>query len=192
MSDQKVVLLFAGPQGSGKGTQAHLLREIGNVPIVTMGDLFRELATQPTDLGKRVKAILDAGELVPNDIWREVLDEHLGKIDVSHGAILDGVIRSMANAEAFAEIREKHKLAEPLVINLDVTREVSVERLIKRGRHDDTREAIEHRLAWSEAETRPLVDHYRQEGRVIDIDGNMTIERVHEAIVSALTKRGII
>ena len=192
MSEQKVVLLFTGPQGSGKGTQAHLLKELGNLPIVTMGDLFRELATQPTPLGLRVKAILEAGDLVPIDVWQEVLDTHLAGIDVSRGAILDGVIRSMANAKAFAEIRAKHKLAEPLVINLDVPHDVSVDRLLKRGRHDDTREAIEKRLAWSDAETRPVVDHYRQEGRVLDIDGDAPMERVHESIVASLTERGVL
>jgi adenylate kinase len=193
VGDHKVVLLFTGPSGSGKGTQANLLKkELGNVPIITMGDLFRALAAEPTELGQRVKAILSAGELVPIGVWQDVLDDHLAKTDVSHGAILDGVLRSMENARAFTNIRAKHKLAEPIVINLEVPHDISVERLLKRGRHDDTKEMIEKRLAWSYAETRPVVDHFRREGRVIDINGDDTIEHVHEAIVAALIKRGIL
>lgn len=192
MNSQQHVLIFLGPQGSGKGTQLELLQAIVGWPVIVMGDVFRAEATKATPRGQAVKALIDGGEIVPPKLWEPVLRDYLATFQHSGSILLDGVVRSPEQVSAFDRIRAELNLPEPLIINLQVPREESMTRLLKRHRHDDTREAIERRLQWSAEQTKPVIDHYRQSDRVIDINGNQSVDAVHQEIVHKLTDAGIL
>ncbi|RKX51341.1 MAG: adenylate kinase, partial [Thermotoga sp.] len=100
-------LVFLGPPGAGKGTYAKKLREHVNIPHISTGDMFREAATSGTELGKKVKEIMEKGELVPDDIVNEVVRERLLKDDCKRGFILDGYPRTVPQAEALEKILEE-------------------------------------------------------------------------------------
>ena len=125
-------LVFLGPPGAGKGTYAKKLREHVNIPHISTGDMFREAATSGTELGKKVKEIMEKGELVPDDIVNEVVRERLLKDDCKRGFILDGYPRTVPQAEALEKILEE--LGEKLTaaIFFDVPEDVVVERLTNR------------------------------------------------------------
>lgn len=189
---KQTLLLVLGPQGSGKGTQVSLLKEKLAVPVVTMGEIFRQEMVKPTDRGRQVKEILGPGGLVPAEIWEPVLRDYLADCDLSQGAILDGVVRSMEQVTAFDRIRDELGLSVPFVVNIQVPEEESVKRLLLRGRHDDTESGIRQRLTWSRNETEPVIDHYRSLNRVTDINGNQSIDAVQMELVTKLTDAAVI
>ena len=183
--------LFLGPQGSGKGTQLELLNQRFGLPVVVMGEVLRTEAATGTELGRRIAALIDQGTLVTIDLWEAALEAYLVTIDVSRGLMADGLLRTMEQVNSFERIQAKLGLSNPLVLNIQLPRDVSIDRLLKRGRHDDTREAIESRLAWSESDVLPVIDHYRAMNQVIDLNGDQTIEAVHAEILEKLQDRGV-
>lgn len=185
-----VVLIFAGPQGSGKGTQATLLAKQFQLPLAVAGDLFRSIAKEPTETGKAIHETLSQGKLMTNELWREVTGKYLEQADLSRGIILDGFIRNMNQVESFEEISAQQTLPPVLIIYLALPREQSIERLLKRGRHDDTMEAIERRLEWSKTDSEPAIEYYREKNQVLDINGHQSIDEVHDEIVAKLTNGG--
>ena len=186
-------LLIVGPQGSGKGTQGVRVAEAFGVPQVATGDIFRENVTGGTELGKQVQAIIEAGDLVPDELTSELVRDRLEQPDAANGFLLDGYPRNrnqVGDLDAFLESRGE---ALDAVIELVVPREESIARITQRaeeqGRTDDTEEVIANRLAIYERETAPILEVYRERGIVDEIDGVGTLDEVTERIFAALAKR---
>jgi adenylate kinase len=187
--------LIVGPQGSGKGTQGVLVAEAFGVPSISTGDVFRENISGGTELGRRVQAIVEAGDLVPDELTCELVRDRLEQPDAAGGFLLDGFPRNRAQVDALAEFLDSRGEALDAVIELSVPRDVSIARLSHRaldqGRTDDTEEIIANRLAIYERETAPILDVYRGQGLVEQVDGVGTLDEVTERIFAALESRGL-
>jgi adenylate kinase len=183
-------ILFLGPQGAGKGTQAKRIQSEYGLPHIATGDILREAMANGTELGRLAKPIYDRGELVPDDIIIGVIRNRLSEPDVEAGFVLDGFPRNLAQAEALDDMLDEIGQPLGLVLELRVPREVAIERMLKRatdeGRTDDTPEAIEKRLGIYDRETRPVVDHYAPTGSLIAIHGEKAIDAVWAEIQNAL------
>lgn len=195
MTQTPARLLIIGPQGSGKGTQGARIAELLGIPTVSTGDVFRANVKDGTDLGLKVKAIIDAGDLVPDELTSEIVRDRLSQEDAAHGFLLDGYPRNLAQVghlDAFLDGR-----GEPLtaVFELSVPRDESIARLSRRaaeqGRADDNEESIAKRLSIYESETAPILDVYRERGIVDEIDGVGSLDEITERITAALAARGI-
>jgi adenylate kinase len=183
-------VLILGPQGAGKGTQAKRIASEYGIPHIATGDILRAAIAAETPLGRLVKPIYDAGQLVPDDLIVELIRERLGEPDTEAGFVLDGFPRTMAQAEALdAMLREIDRDLD-VVFELQVPEAVAVDRLLKRaeleGRTDDTPESIATRLALYRSETEPLVEHYRAKGNVVGVHGDRTENAVFSEIQQAL------
>ncbi|MGB4135407.1 MAG: adenylate kinase [Microbacterium sp.] len=188
-------LLIVGPQGSGKGTQGVRIATSFGVPVVSTGDIFRANIKQGTELGQKVTAILDAGDLVPDELTSEIVRDRLSQDDAANGFLLDGYPRNTAQVghlDGFLAGREESLDA---VILLEVPREESIARLrlraTEQGRSDDTEAAIAHRLDIYEHETAPIIEVYAERGIVDRIDGVGSLNQITERIVAALDARGL-
>jgi adenylate kinase len=185
-------ILVLGPQGSGKGTQAKLISKTYGIPHVATGDMIREIKELDTPLGRELKAVYDAGDLVNDDLMVRLISDRLGRGDTIPGVILDGFPRTMQQADSLDELLAKLGRSIDVVLVLQVPdRETLLERMLKRAeeekRSDDTPEAIEHRLETYERETAPLVEHYRaKQANVVGIHANRPIEDVFAEIRDAL------
>lgn len=195
-TSQAARLLIVGPQGSGKGTQGARIADLFGVAAISTGDVFRAAIKEGSDLGQKVKAVIEAGDLVSDELTFEVVRERLQEPDAAHGFLLDGFPRNLAQVkllDAYLAQRD-----EPLtaVIELGVPRAVSIERIAERareqGRSDDTEEVIANRLAIYERETAPILDVYREHGLVETIDGVGSLDTITARIEGALAARGIV
>lgn len=189
-------LLIVGPQGSGKGTQAARIADMLGIPAISTGDLFRAHIAGETELGAKVKSVLDAGELVTDALTFEVVRDRLNQGDTGQGFLLDGFPRNLTQVGLLDEYLAPRDEAIDAVINLDVSRAVSLDRLTRRafeqGRADDTEEVIANRLSIYERETEPILAVYRDRGVVDVIEGVGSLDAVTERIVAALDRRGIV
>lgn len=209
------IILF-GPQGSGKGTQANLLRENYGYQVLGTGDLMRTYASQTDALGKKIKKLINRGQLVPDQIIETILSHEVAKLAQDQPKIFDGYPRNLNQAKFLDSLLAKIGRPPALAVYLELPRSVVFERLAQRYvctdcgtivrhlpgilrqlvcpqcgtpvqmRKDDQPEIIETRLNLFFSQTFPLVDHYRQLGRLKKINGQATIEEVHTAIVTTL------
>ncbi len=186
------VLVFLGPPGSGKGTQSEILREKYGFVHIATGDIFRWHIKHGTELGKRIREYLERGELVPDDITISVVEQKIRESLNPRGFIFDGFPRTIKQAEKLDEMLGKLGLKVDLVIYLNVSREEATRRLLARGRHDDKPETIKRRFDEYEEKTKKIREYYEEKGLLVEIDGEKTIEEVHESIVALLRARGII
>lgn len=171
-------ILILGPQGSGKTTQGELLAKKLGVPLIVAGVIARSFMAEDSDEGRRAKEILNAGHLLPDTmiaprIMREI-EKH------PEGFILDGFPRNENQLKGYSPDFDK-------VLYISVPEETSLERLIKRGRHDDSEQIIKERLQVYHRETGPILEHYRQQGKVIEINGDRLVEEVSLEIEKALS-----
>lgn len=189
-------LLIIGPQGSGKGTQGARVAEAFRIPAISTGDVFRANVKKGTPLGQQVQAIIEAGDLVPDELTGAIVRDRLAQDDAAGGFLLDGYPRNIGQVgdlDAFLDERD-----EPLtgVIELSVPREESIRRIALRaaeqGRSDDNDESIAKRLSIYESETAPILDVYRERGVAFEVDGVGTLDEVFERIITALAARGIV
>ena len=186
-------LLVLGPQGSGKGTQAkHIASDYG-VPHVSTGDMFRAL-DESTELGRKVKAIMDDGVLVPDDVTIAMIRDRLAQPDAQEGFVLDGFPRNLAQAEALDEMLGEIGRGLDAILFFDVPDEVGKERALKRaeleGRADDTPDVIAKRLEIYHSETEPIVEYYRATGKLVPLHADRSIDDVWDEISSALQQLG--
>jgi adenylate kinase len=184
--------LVLGPQGSGKGTQAKLISKTYGIPHIATGDMIREMKEVPDELGRRLKAIYDRGDLVDDELMIELIKSRLGRGDTIPGFVLDGFPRTMPQAEALDEVLRELGRELDLVLEFQVSdRDVLIERMVKRAaeenRSDDTQEAIRRRLDLYDRETAPLVEYYRStRGNVVGIHADRPVEEVFTEIRHAL------
>jgi adenylate kinase len=188
-------MLIVGPPGAGKGTQASRITTTYGVPDISTGDIFRANIKNQTELGKQVKAIVDAGDYVPDSLTNQLVADRLGEEDARNGFLLDGYPRTLAQVDYLDELLAGKGQKLDAVIQLTADQEEIVQRLSKRaleqGRADDSEEAIRHRQEVYLRETSPLIDVYRERGLLVPVDGLGGIDEVAERIATALAERGI-
>lgn len=183
-------LVLLGAPGAGKGTQAARLMESLGVPHVSTGDMLRAAVAAKTEIGVKAKAIMDAGQLVSDEIVIGIAKDRLQEPDARNGFILDGFPRTQAQAEALDEMLTE--LSSPLSCCLAITVNVDevVQRLLKRseleGRADDTEETIRERMKVYEDQTAPLLTYYRKRDLLREIDGMGDVDEVTARIREAL------
>lgn len=205
-------IVFIGPQGSGKGTQAAKLSVLLGVPHVSTGDLFRAAVQNKTETGVKVEELLAKGELVPDELTNAVLAEAFEIQNLNEGYILDGYPRTVAQAEHLDTLSQPEK-----VVVLELDDEESVARISGRRicskckemfhvtyaqpeqegvcdkcggqliqRDDDTEDAVRERLSLYHQETEPIIDFYNDKGIVLRVDGRPSIDEVHASIKEQL------
>lgn len=189
-------LLIVGPQGSGKGTQGVRIAEAFGIPAISTGDVFRAAVAEGSELGLQVKAIIEAGDLVSDELTSAVVRDRLAQADAAEGFLLDGYPRNMAQVMHLDEFLEGRDESLDAVIELAVPRDESIARIAGRaaaqGRSDDTEEVIANRLAIYERETAPILEVYRTRGIVDDIDGVGSLDEITDRIIAALEARGLV
>ncbi|MDB9525870.1 adenylate kinase [Oscillatoria sp. CS-180] len=183
-------LIFLGPPGAGKGTQAKKLSGACQVPHISTGDIFRTAVAQETDLGIKAKAYLETGELVPDALTLGLVRERLTAADTSNGWLLDGFPRNVAQASFLDTLLQELEQPFECVVNMEVPDEVVIARLVQRGkeegRSDDTESTIRNRLKVYREETEPLIDFYRNRQQLVSVDGNKPVEEVTEELIKVV------
>lgn len=189
-SPANINVLFFGPQGVGKGTQAAIVAPRLRLAHVSTGDLFRRNIAEQTPLGQRVGPMLEAGSLVPDDLTIAMLDDHLVRLRETQpelrGVIFDGFPRTVpqvASLDTFLGTRGEKVDA---VVYIDAPRPILVERIFSRGRVDDTREGAEERLRLYEEKTQPLLSLFEERGIIRRVNGDQAVEAVTDEILAAL------
>jgi adenylate kinase len=177
-----------GPPGAGKGTQAVRIAARLGIPTISTGQIFRSNINRGTALGVKVKRIIDAGDYVPDDVTEAIVAERLAEPDCAGGFLLDGFPRTMHQVDALDRILDGSGLNA--VISLEADTEPLVARMLKRAeienRPDDNETTIRHRMEVYADETEPLLNHYREAGLIVGVDGNGTVDQVTDRIAAAL------
>lgn len=171
-------LIFLGPPGAGKGTQAQTLAHHKNIPHISTGDMLRGAMRERSPLGIKAQSYVDRGELVPDQLIQDMAEERLSQSDTNLGWILDGFPRTVSQAQFLDELLQKMGSNGVQVINLEVPDEVLIERLLGRGRPDDTQEVIRRRLEVYRLQTAPLIDFYRDRQQLLSVNGNQSLAEV--------------
>jgi adenylate kinase len=212
-------MIFLGPPGAGKGTQAKLVAKRYGVPHLSTGDMFRDHVSRGTELGRRARPIMESGGLVPDEIVLAMVEERIAQPDCARGFIFDGFPRTLGQAERLDQILARAGLGRPLVVHFVVPAEFLLRRLTGRrtckicgeiynmyehppkvpgrcdvdggeliGRPDDREEVVRERLAAYDRQTRPLVEYYRRQGVLRDLDGSVPADRVAESLEKILER----
>ena len=191
-------LIFLGPPGAGKGSQAKRLTDKYGIPQLSTGDMLRAAVSAGTEIGKRAKAVMDAGGLVSDDIVNQIVSERIEAPDCAKGFILDGYPRTVPQAKALAENMRNKNLALDAVIELKVDEEALIRRIENRVaetiaaggtvRSDDNPEAFRKRLTEYREKTAPLSNYYSEQGELVTLDGMADVDAVTEAIENVLEK----
>ncbi|MEY3331719.1 MAG: hypothetical protein RLZZ176_19 [Cyanobacteriota bacterium] len=171
-------LIFLGPPGAGKGTQAKNLAEFLHIPHISTGDILRQAIQDQTNLGMQAQSFMDKGELVPDKLVEDMVEERLKQPDAQTGWILDGFPRKVTQAKFLGELLINLREGGEKVINLDAPDAVVINRLLGRGRKDDTEEVIRRRLEIYRDETAPLINYYSDRQQLLTVNGNQSQEEV--------------
>lgn len=202
-------LVLIGPQGSGKGTQANIISKEFKIPHISTGDLFRENITNDTELGKKVKEIINRGELVPDSIVVQMLKSRLSEKDAKNGFVLDGYPRNLEQIKMLEKITNVDA-----ALLIDVPDKISIRRISSRRqckkcgkvyslelhknikkcecsselyqREDDKEEAVKKRLEQYHEKTKPVIDYYKKQEILLEIDGDQSVDKVSRDIISGL------
>jgi len=191
-------IVFLGPPGGGKGTQAKLLAERLKIPAISTGDMLRAALREGTPLGLQAKAVMEAGELVSDDLMIGLIRERISQPDARQGFLLDGFPRTVEQAVALDSLLKGNEKRLSTVVNLSVPEAVLIDRLEGRSgqenRSDDRRETILERLRVYRQKTEPLIEFYRRRGLLTDVDGvgevSEIADRISRAVVPAVAAQG--
>lgn len=187
LGTMKNIVIFGAP-GAGKGTQSDFIVEKYNLTHISTGDLLRKEIADKTPLGLRIKSIMDAGQLVSDDIVVEMIDNAIARD--TKGILFDGFPRTVAQAETLDRLLAKHGRTLTCMIRLDVPREELIRRMLERakvsGRSDDNEETIKNRLVEYENKTLPVASYYEKQGKEVAINGLGDIQRISQDIASAI------
>jgi adenylate kinase len=189
--DLNIVML--GPPGVGKGTQAERTAAALQIPHVSSGDLLRELIATHSPLASRVRPYLDRGEYVPDELVVEVILDRLTQPDAQRGFILDGFPRTVTQAQLLDRWLVDRGRAIDIVIDLAAPADVLIDRIIGRSavehRSDDRPAVFRTRLERYVQKTQPVIDYYKAQGKLVEVDGTGSIEQVTEGVTVALKSR---
>ena len=183
-------LILMGPPGAGKGTQAAVVADHFGIPAISTGDIFRANAYKGTELGRKAKEYMDAGEYVPDDLTNLMVRNRIDEPDAEPGFLLDGYPRTLAQVDELEGMIRftGHQLDAVVVLTVDP--EELVQRLLQRalteGRADDTEDVIRRRQEVYTEQTEPLIGVYRDRGVLIEVDGMGEVDEVSERIFKAL------
>ena len=183
-------IILLGPPGAGKGTQAKFLEDAHGIVQLSTGDMLRAAADSGSELGQQAKAVMDAGNLMPDDIMIQIISERIGQPDCVNGFILDGFPRTTAQAEALENMLAEQELSLDFVIEIAVDDEILVDRINARvaqmpeadRRSDDNAETLRKRLGVYHEQTAPILPYYRDRDMLKQVDGMLSIEQVTEQI----------
>ncbi|HEY9579423.1 MAG TPA: adenylate kinase [Rhizorhapis sp.] len=191
-------LIVLGPPGAGKGTQAQRLVERYSIPQLSTGEMLRVAVATGTEIGREAKAIMDRGELVPDDVVTQMVSDRIDQEDYRRGFILDGFPRTVAQAEALTAMLEQKGIKLDAVIDLKVDQAALIARMERRVadtlsaggtvRSDDNPDTFARRLDEYRRKTAPLLNYYRRRGELTEIDGMRDMDVVTGDIASVLTK----
>ena len=215
----KRAVVFLGPPGAGKGTQAKEVARLFGVPHLSTGDMFRDHVGRGTALGQQAKPIMERGELVPDEIVLGMVEERISLLDCANGFVFDGFPRTLPQAEKLGELLRALDFGRPLVLHFVVDSSRLLRRLTGRRtcsvggeiyniydrppkvpgrcdndggeliqRPDDHEEVIRERLAAYEQQTKPLVDYYRRQGVLEEVDGSPDVEAVTRLVLGILER----
>ncbi len=186
-------LIFLGPPGAGKGTQAQRIEDAFDVRQLSTGDMLRAAVAAETETGKQAKDIMGRGDLVPDEVVVGIISDRIDEADCANGFILDGFPRNVAQANALDVMLAQKNITLDGVIELAVDPEVLVSRILKRAaesadgpRDDDTEEALQHRLRVYEEQTAPVAEFYASKGILNTLDGMQDIDDVTQQIHAVL------
>jgi adenylate kinase len=191
-----VNIILLGPPGAGKGTQAKIIMENRGMLQLSTGDMLRAAVAAGSDVGKKAKAVMEAGGLVSDDIVIGVVSERLDAPDAKAGVIFDGFPRTTAQAEALDTLLADKGMALDVVIEMEVADDLLVDRIKTRAaetggtRADDNEETLKQRLKVYHAETAPLISYYRDTGKLRTVDGMADIGSVTASIDAVLDSAG--
>jgi adenylate kinase len=192
MSELNMVML--GAPGAGKGTQAVRIAAAHELPHISTGEMLREAIAAETELGSKVKAIVESGALVSDELVVAVIRERLARDDARNGFVLDGFPRTIGQAEALDQLLAELGRALTIVLELELSEDIAVERMLGRageqGRADDTPEVIHHRFEVYRRQTEPLSEYYRGKGILVGVDASPTVDEVFAEIERVLERFG--
>ncbi len=180
----KKKLLFIGPPGAGKGTQANLFCTKYGLDHLSTGDLLRDEVNSGSDLGLKASEVMNKGELVSDELVLSIVKGRL--LNINKGWLLDGFPRNVNQANSLKQLLEKINQPIEAVISINIADYYLIKRLLARGREDDNEEVIANRLKIYREKTSPLVDLYSKDGILVEIDGNADIDVVFSCIEKAL------
>lgn len=219
---KKFNFIILGPQGSGKGTQARLLSEKLNAPIISMGEISRKSRERNNEIGKTARYYYDKGMLFPTELIGKLLEKELEKMNLSKTIIFEGVPRNLKQVEVFNEILKKLKIPQPIMIYLNISKETGFKRINGRKvcskcstpilpadsnyssgicakcsgklivRPDDQSDAIKKRLDSYYKETEPVIELYRKSGNLLEINGEPSVDEVDKEVNEKIKQLGVI
>ena len=186
-------VIFLGPPGAGKGTQAQRIEDAFDIRQLSTGDMLRAAVAAETDIGQQDKNIMARGDLVPDEVVVGIISDRIEEDDCKNGFILDGFPRNIAQAEALDAMLADKNIALDGVVELAVDPEVLIGRILKRAeesaggpREDDTEEALQHRLRVYEEQTAPVAEFYASKGILKTLDGMQEMDEVTQQIHAVL------
>ena len=185
-------IIIFGPPGAGKGTQAQIIVDERGVVQLSTGDMLRSAIAAGTELGMKAKQIMDAGQLVSDEIMVRMISERMAEDDCANGVILDGFPRTVAQAEALDAMLNERGVSLDKVIEIQVDEVALFARIEKRAaetgaaRSDDTADVLTQRLKVYYANTAPVLPYYQEKGLLMSVDGMQAVEKVSEAIRQCL------
>lgn len=179
-------IIFLGPPGAGKGTQAKIFLDRAGIVQISTGDILRAAVAKGTDLGKQAKSFMDKGELVPDSVVIGIIEQRIQEPDCKKGFVLDGFPRTIEQAQALDAILEKLNIGIDHVVNFEVPDDELVKRLLGRaaqeGRSDDNPESIKNRLQIFKDKTQPLISYYEQKKKLRHISGLGTTTEIADKV----------
>ncbi len=177
-----VRLIFLGPPGAGKGTQAQTIAQMHHVPHISTGEILRSAVADKTELGLKAQTYMEAGELVPDQLILDLVEARLNQADAKTGWILDGFPRTVDQAIFLETLLARLQQTCDYVVNFEVPDEALVSRLLGRGRVDDTEAVIRNRLEVYHQQTAPLIGFYQERKQLASIDGDQPIESINQRL----------